>query len=230
MIYYISGNPVLSTRPPETMFVRPALMMTYFDARQKKHKTRKRFKAHVKQRRRKAERWKPIPGFEDIYEASTYGRIRSIRRKHHNGRQWFSGKVLKPTVNSRTGYLWVTLAGRNFAVHRLILQTFVGPRPDGYEARHFPDQDKTNNHLNNLRWDTSSGNKRDRIANKTDPRGERNGRAILTPNKVRSIKRKYATGKTSLSRLGKLYGVSPTTIHRIVRGESWSHLSEKENQ
>jgi hypothetical protein len=50
VIYYISGNPVLSTRPPERMFVRPALMMTAWDAMNKKHKTSKRFKQHVKRR------------------------------------------------------------------------------------------------------------------------------------------------------------------------------------
>lgn len=51
MIFYVSGNPVLSTRPPEKMMAAPALMMTYFDIRKPKHKARQRFKAHRKQRR-----------------------------------------------------------------------------------------------------------------------------------------------------------------------------------
>ena len=46
--------------------------------------------------------WKPVKGFEDFYEVSNYGHIRSLLR----------GKVLKPQVNS-TGYLRVVLSDRN---------------------------------------------------------------------------------------------------------------------
>lgn len=53
-------------------------------------------------------------------------------------------------------------------VHQLVLELFVGPRPRGKEARHFPDQNPANNHVSNLSWTTAVINQRDRIANGTD--------------------------------------------------------------
>ena len=46
-------------------------------------------------------------------------------------------------------------------VHNLVLEAFVGPCPPGMEACHYPDHDKANNHLENLRWDTHAENMKD---------------------------------------------------------------------
>ena len=46
----------------------------------------------------------------------------------------------------------------------LVLEAFVGPRPDGHECCHY-DDDPMNNHLSNLRWDTRSANSFDAIRN-----------------------------------------------------------------
>jgi hypothetical protein len=63
---------------------------------------------------------------------------------------------------------WVNLqlAGEGHAerVHRLVLLAFVGPCPKGMEACHW-DDNPGNNHLSNLRWDTSLANKRDMARN-----------------------------------------------------------------
>lgn len=48
------------------------------------------------------------------------------------------------------------------SVHQLILETFVGPKPDGMEGCHYPDSDKSNNRLDNLRWDTHGENAKDK--------------------------------------------------------------------
>jgi hypothetical protein len=64
------------------------------------------------------------------------------------------------------GYYRVNLDrdGKTYSrlVHRLVLEAFVGPRPAGMEARHFPDQAKTNCCLDNLSWDTHTENMRDK--------------------------------------------------------------------
>ncbi len=52
-------------------------------------------------------------------------------------------------------------------------------------------------------------------------RGENNGRAKLTRDKVEDIRARFARGRSSLRKLAKIYGVSPSLIHRIVRGEAW---------
>ena len=68
--------------------------------------------------------WRPIPGYEDLYEVSTSGQIRSVYRYR---------KVLKPMI-SNTGYERVDLfkkrVRKQFSVHRLVALTFID-NPDG---------------------------------------------------------------------------------------------------
>jgi hypothetical protein len=96
------------------------------------------------------EEWKPIPGFEKLYEASTFGRIRNSRGKIMKTYKINSGyHCLKFTVNNkRTSHL----------VHRLIAITFLGQFEIRPEVNHL-DENKDNNSLSNLQWVTSSENK-----------------------------------------------------------------------
>lgn len=75
-------------------------------------------------------------------------------------------RVLTPSVSR--GYHRVTLLRdgkrHHWMLHRLVLLTFVGPCPPGMEGCH-NDDDKSNNALTNLRWDTSSANHLDRTRN-----------------------------------------------------------------
>lgn len=110
--------------------------------------------------------WKDIPTWEEIYQASTFGSIRSLygldarNRKRH-------GKVLKQSVNSN-GYYQVRLSFGNRVVvsfpHQLVLTTFVSKCPVGMQACHW-DDNKLNNVLSNLRWDTRANNRKDAVRN-----------------------------------------------------------------
>ena len=51
-------------------------------------------------------------------------------------------------------------------VHSLVAESFIGPRPEGMEVCH-NDGDPTNNHLDNLRYGTSSGNELDKVRHGT---------------------------------------------------------------
>lgn len=53
-------------------------------------------------------------------------------------------------------------------VHQLVLEAFVGPRPEGFVGCHW-DDDPSNNRLENLRWDTESANRFDSVRNGTHP-------------------------------------------------------------
>lgn len=114
------------------------------------------------------ERWLPIPGYEGSYEVSDRGRVRSLDRivVRSDGREIrCKGKVLSQGVHPK-GYLGVRLCGKTKKVHRLVLEAFVGPCPDGMECCHnngIPGDNK----LTNLRWGT-------RIENAADVR--RHGR------------------------------------------------------
>lgn len=109
------------------------------------------------------ETWKPVVGFPG-YEVSDYGRVRSWLNTGGYGHR-AEPKIRKVTAHKNGGHLWLALrSGGKYQyrfVHRLVLEAFVGPCPTGQEGCH-RDDDPTNNHLSNLRWDTRPGNLADR--------------------------------------------------------------------
>lgn len=86
--------------------------------------------------------WKPVLGFEGVYEVSDSGLVRSLARRCNLG--WCPAtrdvrtRLLKPGTHK--GYKFVTLmqlgVSRTRLVHRLVLESFVGPCPPGLECRH----------------------------------------------------------------------------------------------
>ena len=124
------------------------------------------------------EQWLPVPGFEGYYEVSDHGHVRSLDRivagVTPTGlpcEQLRRGRMLTPSPDS-SGHLKVNLSVDGVIeakfVHQLVLEVFVGPRPDGLVACHYDDV-KSNNHVSNLRWDTVSANSRDRLRNNPLP-------------------------------------------------------------
>ncbi len=99
-------------------------------------------------------KWKPLHNWP--YEISDMGQIRNMRTQH----------VLIPMRcgQKRKQYSVVRLcdAGRqkDFKVHVLVLETFIGPRPKGTLALHKND-DTHNNSLTNVYWGTHADNERD---------------------------------------------------------------------
>lgn len=97
--------------------------------------------------------WKPIPGASG-YEASDQGRVRGPRL------------ILKP-CRHKSGYPVVTVAGRVMKVHRVIAETFLGPRPLDAQTCH-ANGDSWDNRLENLRYDTPRSNQLDKQLHGTD--------------------------------------------------------------
>ena len=125
------------------------------------------------------EDWKPVVGYEGLYEVSSLGRVRRLdtmvemppSRRHPDG--WVRtvrGGVLRPgrfMRTSNTHYLSVALCRegrqRSFGVHILVCAAFHGPKPfPKAEVRHL-DGDGTNNVTDNLCWGTRSENMQDII-------------------------------------------------------------------
>lgn len=103
------------------------------------------------------ELWKPIEGYEGLYEISTWGRVRSLARTvvTCGGRTWKKkDKILKP-VNNGHGYLVITLSKdmtlKTVLIHRLVALAFI-PNPCGYPMINHRDEDKKNNRVENLEW------------------------------------------------------------------------------
>ena len=96
--------------------------------------------------------WKDIPGYEGMYFVSNEGRVLSKRRK--------SPAILAQRKH-RGGYRQVMLSVHGKAqqplVHRLVAMVFV-PNPNGYDFVNHKDENKANNHADNLEWCTKSYN------------------------------------------------------------------------
>lgn len=104
------------------------------------------------------EEWKPVVGYEGLYEVSNLGRIKSLPRNKTKG------GIMKQFKS--VGYMYVGLHKDGKAtpkrVHKLVMMAF-DPRPTGnYYDKNFTinhiDGDKTNNNLSNLEWCTQSEN------------------------------------------------------------------------
>lgn len=104
--------------------------------------------------------WKPVLGYEGLYEVSNDGRVRSLDRKDRMGRDRIGRELAQGNIN--TGYRKVDLKhnGKKSSktVHRIVCDAFLGTAPDMW-VNH-KDGDKNNNHLSNLEWVTPSDNHR----------------------------------------------------------------------
>jgi len=167
--------------------------------------------------------WKSIPRFPG-YEVSDLGRVRSYRmRGKAYGRFRQQPNLMTPVVRKKDGYLKLLLSfGQKRVtalVHALVLEAFIGSRPEGMEACH-NNGIRTDNRLSNLRWDTQESNRLDKLKHGTTQIGERNSRAILTSREVVAI----LSCKTSSRILAARYGVSRSTIKSARNGRNWGHL------
>ena len=154
------------------------------------------------------EHWKPIPDFPG-YEVSDQGHVRSLR-------------ILKPGIQT-SGYYVVGLRGtsgkpQSKLVHQLVLTAFAGPCPNGQECCH-NDSDRTNNRLENLRYDTPSGNHRD-IDRKSFISATR---SRLDDDTVIAIRQERAAG-VSVSHIAEKHNVTKQQVYGICTGKRYGQL------
>lgn len=113
--------------------------------------------------------WKPIQ-YEGYY-ISNFGRVKSYKVDKVNG------KIMTPYKDTK-GYLQIdiSLDGRkrqnrvHLLVHRLVAEAFLPKPPDYYTQVNHKDENKLNNHVDNLEWCTPEyncnyGNHKENVAN-----------------------------------------------------------------
>jgi len=173
--------------------------------------------------------WKAVPGYEGVYEVSNFGRVRGldriIMRKDGTPYKKQPGKILSAAIdriNRKHVDFYVRRERKSFYVHYLVLLAFVGPRPDGMDCCH-NDGNPLNNRLENLRYDTRSGNFKDKLEHGTHNRGENSPVSKLTEDQVHSI-REMAKNGISLSDIGQNMKVSRCHVRDIVARKCWFHI------
>ena len=171
----------------------------------------------------KNERWRPI--FEGRYEISDQGRCRSW--VHRNGRR-SKPHMLHPNISTR-GYTYYDLSpdreqgARQMYAHRLVLDAFVGPCPNGHQSAHW-NGNKTDNRVENLRWATPKENTADSVRHGAMPRGEKNGFSKLKESDVPKIRNLRSGGATNEA-LAEMFGVSTSAISQVCLRKTWEHVT-----
>lgn len=165
--------------------------------------------------------WRLHPEF-DAYEVSSFGRVRRVEPYGST----YVGRVLRPGKD-RDGYHRVVLsmAGRKKAyrkIHVLVLETFVGKRPEDCWGLH-GDDDKSNNRLSNLRWAPRIENYADQVRNGRPRVGAANGKSKLAAGQVIEIKSLLRRG-IKHREIANMYGVTRSCITCISRGITWGHI------
>lgn len=179
------------------------------------------------------EEWRPVIGYENIYEVSNMGRIRR------------SAYVM--CQGESDGYKRIRLfknkSGKMFGVHQLVAEAFLGPKPSpSHEVNHKHGNTRDNRDTE-LEWCTRLENMQHAFKNglakrppngeqhnskthpDTFPRGESHGNAKLTDSDVRAIRSEYATGTISQPQLAKRYSVSLKVIWMVVNHVTWKHVN-----
>lgn len=107
--------------------------------------------------------WRDIPGYENCYQASNLGRVRSLDRyiaQLNNGtvcNVLYRGKVLKPAID-KDGYERLKLRSLKInAVHRIVALTFI-PNPENKPQVNHINGNRADNRIENLEWCTNSEN------------------------------------------------------------------------
>lgn len=174
--------------------------------------------------------WKDIPSFENAYEVSSSGIVRSKERMVRCGRDGNSLRLkkaqdIRPYLG-RDGYLYVFLSYNNkvkhLAIHRILAICFI-PNPSNKREVNHINAVRTDNSLSNLEWVTPKENVQHSIAignNKNCLPGENNPMAKLTSDLV--LKIREAPG--SHTAIAREYCVSRRTVGFIKTRQRWKHL------
>lgn len=149
--------------------------------------------------------WKPVVGYEGLYEVSDLGRVRRV-------------KIIEPS-RKKHGYMQISLTGsdgvrKSFRLHRLVAEAFI-PNPDGKPQVNHKDEDTENNRVKNLEWATAEENTNygSRTARATAKNGSKTPIIQIDP-KTGTVVAEYPGQSTA----AKKTGIPTSCINAALRG------------
>ena len=175
--------------------------------------------------------WKPLHGYEGLYEISSYGVVKSVRRFNPNSGKngmWYPERIMKTRLDG-DGYvvLGLTKNGKMkmCKMHRLVLETF--DKESDLQVNH-KDGNKQNNRLDNLEWVTCSENIKHafRTGLKSE-NGSKNPKSKLTEKEVMQICDFFKYTTFTNKQIAEMFDIkSDETIRKIRKRLAWTHVTK----
>jgi hypothetical protein len=182
--------------------------------------------------------WKPVYGYEGLYEISNKGRVKSLAKevRHPSGAliRIQPERIMKIMKNAK-GYEFVDLCkdGNRFhgTVHRMVLSAFCPvENMDSLTVNH-KDFDKSNNTPENLEWTTnyenvqhSKSSGRYDIEERPDilsPYQNPRKRRKFTPETIEKIHELLSSGNYNDRQISEIVGTSRRFVTAVKLGETW---------
>ena len=174
--------------------------------------------------------WKPIPGYEGLYQIDAHGRILSLERRVKT-----KGNVYRtipehfltwqPTYD---GYMFAKLTKEKIKkcikIHRLVALAFI-PNPSNKPQVNHKDGNKKNNSIDNLEWVTGKENMAHAVENNLNNcgRGEAQGHSKATDEMVLKM-REHAKGGRTHQSIADEFGFSRSAVTSIINKKRWNHI------
>ena len=161
--------------------------------------------------------------YGDFYLISNLGRVRNVK----------TGYIRKGYVDKNNPYYKMILSfgskypQKTIRVHRAVAQTFI-PNPNNLPQVNHKDGNKLNNFVDNLEWVTAKDNAIHAVINDLFIRGEKSNWSKLTKDQIAYIKENCipCDKEFGCAALARKFGVSPSTISKIIHDGSWKNYSE----
>lgn len=176
-----------------------------------------------------SEEWKPIQGYEGVYEVSCQGNVRSLDRfvkTSKSGKKFVKGRLLKPVAVKGYSIVSLCLNGHQVEkkIHRLVANAFLDNPFELPQVNHL-DGNKTNNNVSNLEFCSPLHNVKHAFDTGLCDRSiaQRHYGAKLKNSDIPIIRSRLSSNESPTS-IAKDYSIGRHIIYKIKYGKSWESV------